>query len=115
MLSCIEKSGPDNFPSFKLGLIFLNSGSFSVTLKAESAFVSLKEEIVSDPVLFPFDPKLPVVLSCHASPTGVAGILSHIVDMVERPVAFASRALTEAEQNFSQLDREAVAIVFSVG
>lgn len=49
-----------------------------------------------------------------ASPTGVAGILSHIINGKEQPIAFASRALTKAEQNYAQIDREALAIVFSV-
>ena len=62
----------------------------------------------------PFDPSLPIVVQCDASPTGIAGALSHIVDGVERPVAFVSRSLSKAEQNYSQLDHEALAIVFTV-
>lgn len=57
---------------------------------------------------------LPVQLTCDASPTGVAGVLSHVIDGSERAIAFASRSLTPAEQNYSQLDREALAIVFAV-
>lgn len=53
-------------------------------------------------------------MTCDASPTGIAGALSHIIDNQERPIAFASRSLTAAEQNYNQLDREALAIVFSV-
>lgn len=44
----------------------------------------------------------------------MAGILSHSVNGIEKPVAFVSRSLSMAEQNYSQLDREAVAIIFSV-
>lgn len=61
----------------------------------------------------PFNPELLIQLSCDASPTGIAGILLHIIDQ-ERPIAFASRSLTQAEQNYSQLDKEALAIVFAV-
>lgn len=82
--------------------------------ECEAAFIKLKNEIASDRVLVPYDPSLPVTVACDASPTGVAGVLSHIVNGIEKPVAFVSRSLSTAEQNYSQLDREAVAIVFSV-
>lgn len=87
---------------------------FKWTSKCQSAFDYLKQVIASEQVLMPFDPKLPIQLTCDASPTGIAGVLSHIINDNERPIAFASRSLTPAEQNYSQLDREALAIVFSV-
>ncbi|BES92812.1 Hypothetical Protein NTJ_05622 [Nesidiocoris tenuis] len=91
-----------------------NNTRFKWTAKHEAAFIRLKQEVASDTVLMPFDPQLPVQLACDASPHGVAGILSHIVNGVERPIAFASRSLTPAEQGYSQLDREALAIIFAV-
>ena len=33
---------------------------------------------------------------------------------IEKPVAFASKRLSSAEQNYSQIDREALALVFGV-
>lgn len=47
-----------------------------------------------------------------AIPKDIAAILLHVVNNQERPTAFASRSLTPAEQNYSQLDREVLAIVF---
>ncbi|XP_059220915.1 uncharacterized protein K02A2.6-like isoform X3 [Stomoxys calcitrans] len=82
--------------------------------QSEEAFIKLKQEILHERVLVPYDQSLPLILICDASPTGVAAVLSHIVDGCERPVAFISRALTKAEQNYSQLDREALAIIFAV-
>lgn len=46
--------------------------------------------------------------------TGVAAILSHVIDGIERLVTFASPALTKSERNYSQLDRKAVAIIFAL-
>ncbi|KMQ91016.1 hypothetical protein RF55_9167 [Lasius niger] len=68
----------------------------------------------TDRILMLYDPSLPVTIACDASPTGVAGVLSHIVDGIEKPVAFVSRSLSAAERNYSQLDREAVPIIFSI-
>lgn len=61
-----------------------------------------------------FDPDLPVQLACDANPTGIIGILSHLIGEEETPIAFASRAITKAEQNYSQFYREALAIVFAL-
>lgn len=62
----------------------------------------------------PFNPDLPIILSCDASPVGIGTVLSHVVNGQERPVAFASRLLTVAEGNYSQLDRETLAIIYGV-
>lgn len=80
----------------------------------EAAFIKLKQELSSNRVLVPYDPNLPIQLACDASPTGIAGVLSHVIGDSERPIAYASRSLTDAERNYSQLDREALAIIFSV-
>ncbi|KAJ8888987.1 hypothetical protein PR048_008481 [Dryococelus australis] len=86
---------------------------FKWTSACEVAFLKLKQYIASDQVLVPYDPDLPVQLACDASPTGIAGVQSHIIDGSKDPIAFASRSLTAAEQNYSQLDREALATVFT--
>ena len=49
------------------------------------------------------------------TPFGVGAVLSQTLsDGSERPVAYASRTLTQAERNYSQFEREALAIVFGV-
>jgi transposase InsO family protein len=49
-----------------------------------------------------------------ASPVGVGAVISHEDEAQDRPIAFASRSLTDAERNYSQIDREALAIMFGV-
>lgn len=100
--------------TFPLRQLLQKKTRFEWTKKCEEAFLNIKKEIVSNTVLMSFNPDLPIIVSCDASPVGVAGILSHFVNGVERPVAFVSRALTPVEQNYSQLDREAVAIYWAI-
>ncbi|UYV78280.1 K02A2.6-like [Cordylochernes scorpioides] len=82
--------------------------------QCQAAFIKLKNEVVSDRDSIPFDTNLLVTLTTDASPVGIAAVLSHSINKVEHPIAFASRLLTDAEQNYFQLDREALAIVFGV-
>ena len=44
----------------------------------------------------------------------MGAVLSHIIDDEERPVAFASRTLIASEHNYSQLEREALALIYGV-
>ena len=79
----------------------------------EKAFKQSKTLLTSDLILVHFDPTKPLILACDASPRGIAAILSHVEkDGSERPIAYASRLLSRAEQNYSQIDREALAIIF---
>ena len=56
----------------------------------------------------------PLILACDASPH-IGAVLSHIMeDRQECPVAYASCTLTTAEKNYSQLEKEALGIVFAV-
>lgn len=100
--------------TYPLRCLLKKNRKFQWDAKCELAFIKIKELIASDYVLMPFNPELPITLACDASPTGVAAVLSHKINEEERPIAFASRSLTPAEQNYSQLDREALAIVFGV-
>nr|XP_042901662.1 uncharacterized protein K02A2.6-like [Parasteatoda tepidariorum] len=81
----------------------------------DEAFRYLKELFSSEAVLVPFDEKLPITLACDASPFGVGAVLSHVLENgCEAPIAFASRTLASTERNYTQMDKEALAIVFGI-
>lgn len=83
--------------------------------EAQEAFENVKEKMASSSVLAHFDPNVKVKLTVDASPKGVAAVLSHVYQNgKERPISYASRKLNQAEQNYAQISREALAIVFGV-
>ena len=80
----------------------------------EVAFQRSKGLLQSADVLVHYNPTKPLVVACDASPYGLGAVLAHVMpDGFERPASFASCTLTPAEKNYSQLDREALAVVFA--
>ncbi|BES99282.1 Hypothetical Protein NTJ_12100 [Nesidiocoris tenuis] len=99
--------------SYPLRRLLRIGQKFIWSATAEASFLNLKSALCNDTILIPFDPAKQVILTTDASPTGIAAVLSHEIDGHERPIAYASRALTPAESNYSQLDREALAIIYA--
>ncbi|KAL5478092.1 hypothetical protein EMCRGX_G024972 [Ephydatia muelleri] len=85
------------------------------TQKEKMAFENSKNLLLSAKVLVHFDPNKELILACDASSYGVGAVLSHkMPDGTERPIAFASRTLSSAEKNYSQLEKEGLACIFGV-
>eukprot|EP00117_Sycon_ciliatum_P016490 scpid42895/ scgid2937/ Retrovirus-related Pol polyprotein from transposon gypsy; Reverse transcriptase; Endonuclease len=88
---------------------------FQWTAECQDAFVRIKQLVASDQVLMHYNASLPLRLATDASPYGLGAVLSHVLpDGEERPVAFASRKLSATEQRYSQIDKEALGIVWRV-
>lgn len=81
----------------------------------EKTFERIKKILASDQVLWHYDPALPLVLAVDSSAYGIGAVLAHTMsDGTERPISCASRSLSNAEKNYSQLDKEALAIMWGV-
>ena len=79
------------------------------------AFQTAQDALQADTLLVHYDPSKPLVLACDASQYGIGAVLSHSIDdSNDRPIAYVSRTLSPAEKHYSQLEKEALAIVFAV-
>ena len=81
--------------------------------ECQTAFDKLKQLVTSAPVLAHFSSTADTFVSCDASGVAIGAVLSQIQDGQERPVAYASRALSPAEQKYAVGEREALACVWA--
>ena len=72
------------------------------------ALNELKQAITNAPVLKYFDSTKETTISVDASSKGIGAVLLQ----ESRPVAYASKSLTTTQQNYAQIEKEMLAIVF---
>ena len=81
----------------------------------QRAFETAKKSLVEAPLLAHYDQDLPIALAGDASTYGVGAVISHkMPDGTERPLAFASRTLSASERNYSQVEKEALSLIFGI-
>ena len=75
----------------------------------ERALDTLKRTVSSTPVLHYYNRNEDVTLQCDASQSGLGAVLLQNY----QPVAYASRAMTQTETRYAQMEKELLAIVFA--
>ena len=69
--------------------------------------------MTSRPVLKFYDPDRDIRISSDASKSGLGAVLLQKHEDKWLPVAYASRAMTTAEKNYAQIEKEMLAITFA--
>jgi hypothetical protein len=85
--------------------------------RCKNSFRKICELLSSSEVLgvAHYDPSFDVELAVDASSYGLGCVISHKYENGdERPIAYSSRTLTSAERNYSQIEREALSLIFGV-
>ena len=89
--------------------------SWDWSTECQEALDKIKEALTSDMFLSHFDSNLELIVACDASSYGVGACILHkMPDGTNKPIAYASRTLLPAERNYSQIEKEALVIIFAV-
>lgn len=82
---------------------FYSLAPYDCSSECEAAFQALKNALL--------DEKSPILLHTDASGHGLGAVLQRDDRNQERVVAYASRSLTSAEQNYTITEQESLAVV----
>ena len=84
------------------------------TPKCQKAFDKTIKILTSDLFLTHYDSKLEIIVASNASMYGIGACILHkMLDGTHKPIAHASRTLLPAEEHYSQIEKEALAIIFA--
>ena len=98
-----------------LNRLLKSNAQWKWSADCQKAFEQAKNQLASAPVLAHYDVTQKLKLAADASAYGLGAVISHVYDDgSEKPIAYASRTLSNAEKNYAQIDKEALALVFAV-
>jgi hypothetical protein len=80
----------------------------------QEAFETLKDKLISAPVLLLPDPTKPFTVTTDASDFAIGAVLTQDHGRGEQPVAYESRKLSPAELNYPVHEKELLAIVHAI-
>ena len=83
---------------------------FKWTYERQRTFQSLVDELTSEPLVQPYSLDKEVTLTTDASEKTIGAVLTSN----DHPVIYISRNVTSAEQKYSNIEQEALAVVFAV-
>ena len=86
-----------------------------VWAKVESdAFIQAKKLLIDSHRLVHYKDSLPINLAYDTSAYGIGCVLSQNISGEESPIAFVSSTLSTTQKNYSQLDEEALSIIYGL-
>ena len=85
---------------------------FRWTAECEEAFLNIKRKLMNAPILAFPRLDVPFILDTDACDSGLGAVLSQVQDGKERVIAYAARALSKAERNYSTTRKELLALVW---
>ena len=89
--------------------------TFMWTEDCQKSFDEIKELLTTAPLLITPDFCKPFIVSCDACKTGIGGVLAQLDEEgTERPIAFYSKKLNRAQQNYSITELECLAAIKSI-
>ena len=79
----------------------------------EASFEAIKQELVKPTILAMYDPQTKIKVSPDASSFGLVAVLLQSNGDDWKAVAYASRALSDTERRYAQIEKEALASIWA--
>ena len=76
----------------------------------DRAYKTVQKLVTEAPVLVYYNPERELTIQCDASHNGLGAVLMQD----GQPIAYASRAMTDTETRYAQIEKEMLAILFSL-
>ncbi|GMI69993.1 hypothetical protein HRI_000668600 [Hibiscus trionum] len=87
---------------------------FDFNEECTEAFKVLKEKLVTAPIVQPPDWTQPFEIMCDASDYAVGAALGQRKDRIFHVIYYASKTLNDAQVNYTTIEKELLAVVFSI-
>lgn len=81
--------------------------------RQRESFEALKKELTQPTTLALYNPEAETKISADASSYGLGAVLLQKTPEGWKPVAYASRSLTETERRYAQIEKEALAVTWA--
>ena len=79
----------------------------------DQAFAEVKAELVKQTILTLYDPEATAKIYANASNHGLGAVLLQKSESTWKPVAYASRFMTDTERHYAQVEKEALATTWA--
>nr|GEZ28968.1 hypothetical protein [Tanacetum cinerariifolium] len=86
---------------------------FIFSQECADAFQTLKKKLIEAPILIAPEWDMPFELMCDASDFAIGEVLGQCQDKHFRPIHYASKAMTEAESNYTMTKKEMLAVLYA--
>lgn len=86
---------------------------FTWNASQENAFNEIKKLLSSDSVLAYYDMKRKTCVAADSSSFGIGAVLLQDHEGMLKPIAYASKSLTQSERRWAQIDKECYALVWA--
>nr|GEU93297.1 reverse transcriptase domain-containing protein [Tanacetum cinerariifolium] len=86
---------------------------FIFSQECVDAFQTLKKKLIESPILIAPDWDMPFEVMCDASDFAIGAVLGQRQDKHFRPIHYASKTITEAESNYTMIEKEMLAVLYA--